>query len=419
MSIEIRPPAAPSNPTGKTAAIDAGRNRATGAQAEGDAPAMSFLSLLGTIGDGQPNMPGPAAGTLDGDAALADAGLAGAARKTAGADLANDALLAVVPAQPGLVSAQVPVPADGASVAPAGTGRTAGGGKWTGVQGGGADSGQQKPDEATPLSAQSGGYKDTHALQQAAADDMQGSLDKPALSPSSREFMARVEAARTAAETVAAAPPAGSAAGTGGLSAAPQIASMFDASAAGLRAGGGPLRNQDKVQARSSTPGVSPGFVAWGDATPAGTSHGASAVYAPGAMTPAPATAMAEKMRYWVSRGVQSAELQLDAFAGGTVDVSIAVKGDSAVVEFRTDQPQARQMLLDAMPQLKELLAGEGLMLSGGFVGGSAQQDGQSRHQGGQAPGTRSGTVVSTSAPVAGRLTPARATAGGSVDLFV
>ena len=127
--------------------------------------------------------------------------------------------------------------------------------------------------------------------------------------------------------------------------------------------------------------------MAWGDATPAGTSHGASAVYAPGAMTPAPATAMAEKMHYWVSRGVQSAELQLDAFAGGTVDVSIAVKGDEAIVEFRTDQPQARQLLLDAMPQLKELLASEGLMLSGGFVGGSAQQGASSqRSDDGQPP---------------------------------
>ena len=124
-------------------------------------------------------------------------------------------------------------------------------------------------------------------------------------------------------------------------------------------------------------------------------------------------------MHYWVSRGVQSAALQLDAFAGGTVDVNIAVKGDAAVVEFRTDQPQARQMLLDAMPQLKELLAAEGLMLSGGLVGDSSQQDAQSRYPDGQAPGGRSATVVSTPEPVAGRLTPARATREGGVDLFV
>ena len=58
---------------------------------------------------------------------------------------------------------------------------------------------------------------------------------------------------------------------------------------------------------------------------------------------------------------------------GGSVDVRIAVKGDEAFVEFRSDQAQARKLLLDAMPQLKELLAGEGLMLSGGFVGHSAQ----------------------------------------------
>jgi flagellar hook-length control protein FliK len=418
MSIEIRPPAAPSNPTGKIAA-DAGRARALGAQAEGDAAAVSFISLLGAMGEDLPMTPAPVASTMAGDAALLDDPLAGSARQ-AGAGTSDEVLLAAIPVQqPALVPVQMPVPADEALAALPGANHPAPGGKWAGVQGGPVIVGQQMMDDAAPLLLPSGGGNGTRSLQQLAADGVFGQADKPAPAVSSRDFMARVEAARIAAETVAAAPAAGSQlAGSGNL-AAPQLASMFDVSAAGLGAGGGPLRNQDRAQARSSAPGVSPGFVAWGDATPAGTSHGANAVYAPGAMTPAPSTALAEKMHYWVSRGVQSAELQLDAFAGGTVDVSIAVKGDSAVVEFRTDQPQARQMLLDAMPQLKEMLAGEGLMLSGGFVGGSAQQNTPSRQHDGQAPGARSATVVPTAESAVGRLTPAGSTAGSNVDLFV
>ncbi|HQX58175.1 MAG TPA: flagellar hook-length control protein FliK [Burkholderiaceae bacterium] len=410
MSIEIRPPAAPSNPVGKSSA-DAGRTRANGTQGDGDAAAVSFLSLLGAMGEGLPNPLASAAG-----ATAADAGLAEAQRTAA--VLVNDTVLTGVPVPAALASVQLP--ADGKPAALPGANHPSAGGRWTGVQGGGPATGQQQmADEAAPLVMPSGGGNDTQSLQQLAADSALGQTDKPAPTASPRDFAARVEAARTAAEAVVAAPQAGSQAGAVGNTVAPQFASMFDVSAAGLRTGGSPQRNQERLQARSSAPGTSPGFVAWGDATPAGTSHGASAVYAPGAMTPAPATAMAEKMHYWVSRGVQSAALQLDAFGGGTVDVSIAVKGDSAVVEFRTDQPQARQMLLDAMPQLKELLAGEGLMLSGGFVGGSTQQDTQSRHRDGQSPGARSVTMVSTPEPVTGRPAPVGATAGASVDLFV
>lgn len=159
--------------------------------------------------------------------------------------------------------------------------------------------------------------------------------------------------------------------------------------------------------------GVSP----WSDAMSAGTSHGASPVYAPGALTPAPEAAMAQKVHYWVTRGVQSAELQLDAFAGGSVDVSIAVKGDQAVVEFRTDQPEARRMLLETMPQLKDLLAGEGLMLSGGFVGGSAQQNSGSSARENARPGAREGVVRVDDAPRAQQGSAARK--AGAVDLFV
>lgn len=152
------------------------------------------------------------------------------------------------------------------------------------------------------------------------------------------------------------------------------VGSMFEAGLAGLRGGPG-ARLHERGTARSlasEAPGV--GFVAWSDAAPGSSApQAANPVHAPTVAAPALPGALAQKLHYWVAGGVQSAELQLDSFGGGAVDVRIAVKGDEAFVEFRSDQPQARKLLLDAMPQLKDLLAGEGLMLSGGFVGGSAQ----------------------------------------------
>ncbi len=254
----------------------------------------------------------------------------------------------------------------------------------------------------------------TSELQQLPALAQAAQLDGDATPVPSRDFIARMDAARLAADTDTASlravsTPLGSAPSLG------QVVSMFDAAAAGA---GGALRNQERGQPRMAGAGAAQGMVTWGDATPPGTQHGASAVYAPGALTPAPAAAMAEKVHYWVSRGVQNASLQLDAFAGGSVNVSIAVRGDEAIIEFRTDQPQARQLLLEAMPQLKELLASEGLMLSGGFVGTSAQQGGQAQGRATQQSAAREAPVgTPQAAPV--RAQALDGVSGGRVDLFV
>ena len=420
MGIEIRPPAAPVNASGK-AAMDDGRGRAQGASSRGEAPAVSFLSLLGSMGDGLsqglPTDPGVSLTDAMPKDALATDGLlsqdVGATMAALQPDLVPAAAAAAVEGTSGLPAEQQPGVVRPGNPAPASHGASA--------KDRGADPGGQSASDLALMSAPAG-HKDTRALQQAAAgaDALQGQADKPAVPASARDFMSRIDAARTAAEAEAAAPRTSAVAMVASPSTTPPVASLFDVSAAGLR-GGAPLRNQDRIQAKTPAPGAGAGFVAWGDATPAGTSHGASAVYAPGAMTPAPATAMAEKMHYWVSRGVQSAELQLDAFAGGSVDVSISVKGDSAMVEFRTDQPQARQLLLDAMPQLKDLLASEGLMLSGGFVGGSAQQGASSRDRDGQ-PSTAvrpAGGAGRTLESTGNSAAVTRATSGASVDLFV
>jgi len=81
-------------------------------------------------------------------------------------------------------------------------------------------------------------------------------------------------------------------------------------------------------------------------------------------------TQVAETVSYWVTHGVQNAELTLDGLGSEPVKVHISVDGDRARVDFRSDQVGLRQALESAAGQLKSLLSSEGLQLSGMSVGG-------------------------------------------------
>jgi len=411
MTIEINAPAPASSTSIKPP------TRAQNTQTAGEAPAVTFLSLLGAMG------PGPADAT-DTTTAMPGAGVADAGFFTddrQGAEPPqNDAAAQAAMAQAHLLADFWPTAASDMAAGLPDHARAASQGLCAAMAGTSARAQamqalQQAAADAA-LSNPAARLNATSELQQLPAHALMSQLDGDATPVSSMDFMARVEAARMAAEPDtatlrAARTPLGVPPSLG------QVVSMFDAAAAGLHAGGA-LRSQERIQTRMAGTGTAHGLATWGDTTPAGTRHGASSVYAPGALTPAPATAMAEKVHYWVSRGVQSASLQLDAFAGGTVDVSIAVKGDEAIIEFRTDQPQARQLLLEAMPQLKELLASGGLMLSGGFVGTSAQQGGQSHGRGTAQTAARE-ALVGTPQAVPGRAQALDGVSGARVDLFV
>jgi flagellar hook-length control protein FliK len=129
-------------------------------------------------------------------------------------------------------------------------------------------------------------------------------------------------------------------------------------------------------------------------------------------------TAVAETVSYWVGHGVHSAQLTLDGFGESPVQVSILLNGDQAQIDFRTDQSGVRQVLEGAMAQLKELLSGQGLQLSGVSVGTSGHGgDAGAGHQTRQ--GMQRVTLVKDDAlsPVAvGAKHPS---VGRSLDLFV
>lgn len=159
--------------------------------------------------------------------------------------------------------------------------------------------------------------------------------------------------------------------------------------------------------------------------------HGGStlAVGAPdfsplGTATPvlAPQMQVAEQVRYWVSQNVQSAELTLDGLGLSAVQVSISMQGNEAHISFRTDEAATREVLQNAGAHLKDLLQGEGLVLTGVSVdsSGAGQSDRGARRG---RPAVR--LVTLAPAPAAGtgsapRLRTANpGGAGRSVDLFV
>lgn len=94
-----------------------------------------------------------------------------------------------------------------------------------------------------------------------------------------------------------------------------------------------------------------------------------------------PESMVADTVSYWVTQGVQNAELKLDGFGGEPVEVRISLKGDQAHIGFRTDQPEIRQMLEGAIGQLKDILKSEGLVLSGVSVGTSGHDGAGAQEQ--------------------------------------
>ncbi len=133
-----------------------------------------------------------------------------------------------------------------------------------------------------------------------------------------------------------------------------------------------------------------------------------------------PDVQVAEQVKYWMSQDVQNAELKLDGLGDKPVEVSISLNGNEAHVAFRTDEIQTRDVLENAGLHLKDMLAREGLVLSGVSVGtaGTGAGDG-----GGNERRARQETrqALVSAAPLSGVDGARRVHTGSgrSLDLFV
>lgn len=156
------------------------------------------------------------------------------------------------------------------------------------------------------------------------------------------------------------------------VSATAQLLAAFDA-----KEGATPDRGRDKPGSGSQSHAAGSPFAAGVDHGPASVSgtHGemsfAASVAAGQQLTPE--ELVAQQVSVWITQKTQAAELKLDGFGDQPVEVSISLTGNEAEVAFRSDNAPARAWLESAMPQLKELLQSEGLLLAGLSVGTSGK----------------------------------------------
>lgn len=127
---------------------------------------------------------------------------------------------------------------------------------------------------------------------------------------------------------------------------------------------------------------------------------------------------VANTVSYWVTQGVQNAALKLDGLGHAPVEVNISLKGREAHIDFRTDQPEIRQILEGALVQLKNLLASEGLLLSGVSVGASGQ-DGKGTPQRQPQPDAQAANRAKAEAGLVQNQQRVSHAVGRAVDIFV
>jgi len=95
---------------------------------------------------------------------------------------------------------------------------------------------------------------------------------------------------------------------------------------------------------------------------------------------------MKQQLITMVSNGIQQAEIRLDPPELGHLTVKIQIQGDQTQVQFHVAQSQTRDLVEQAIPRLRDMLASEGLQLTDSQVsqggGGREQQQESSDHQG-------------------------------------
>jgi flagellar hook-length control protein FliK len=95
---------------------------------------------------------------------------------------------------------------------------------------------------------------------------------------------------------------------------------------------------------------------------------------------------MKQQLITMVSNGIQQAEIRLDPPELGHLTVKIQIQGDQTQVQFHVAQSQTRDIVEQAMPRLRDMLAQEGLQLTDSHVSqgdGGSDQQAQSEHKDG------------------------------------
>lgn len=97
---------------------------------------------------------------------------------------------------------------------------------------------------------------------------------------------------------------------------------------------------------------------------------------------------LAGRISMMVKSGSQEASLQINPPELGRLDIRITTEGDQARVQFAVHNAEAREVIEQNMPRLREMLEQGGLQLARGDVADHSQSDRQSGEAHGAGPGT-------------------------------
>lgn len=133
--------------------------------------------------------------------------------------------------------------------------------------------------------------------------------------------------------------------------------------------------------------------------------------------------ALSERVQWLVKEGIQSAELTLHPQDMGPIRIEMSIDGTTASIDFAATQADTRAAIEQSLPRLRDLLADQGLQLSGTQIGADTSRQDNPGNRARQSGGTsRTATVgvpdaTSDGVPVIGMPAPRRNTAG-RIDLF-
>ncbi|WP_368195243.1 flagellar hook-length control protein FliK [Aeromonas sp. R2-2] len=132
-----------------------------------------------------------------------------------------------------------------------------------------------------------------------------------------------------------------------------------------------------------------------------------------------------QKVNVMLAEKLQQAEIQLDPLGLGKMKIQIQMGADSqANVHFVVQHGQTREMLEQAMPRLRDMLAGQGIQLGQTQVQQQSQQQGQPTFNGQGQQGQSSGQPRSGNGLVEGELTTSNpsllveSTNGSGIDFY-
>ncbi|MFN7834489.1 MAG: flagellar hook-length control protein FliK [Burkholderiaceae bacterium] len=175
-------------------------------------------------------------------------------------------------------------------------------------------------------------------------------------------------------------------------------------------------------------PGSPPFGLNAGATISAGTSTSATTVKIAAPLgTPRFPAEMSQKIVWMVSRDLTQADIKIHPEALGPINLKLQMRGNEAQLTIAAQDPQAQQLLSQAVPALKEILSQSGIQLndvqvSGGGADGGASQSGSGRQQSSSEPSPQSGRSARDTLPAGSLIADGspeqRSTTPGGVDLY-